>query len=119
MLDQLQFTLECRVEMVLYVVVCAPRKHLGDLRPLVTVLVVKLNDFLIFFFCPFVLFNVWVQVVVPSLSTLLSDPAGKSVRNLTPVLSSVSLYHLHELFILFLSPRPFDHLWVEYLLPPM
>jgi len=64
-LQEFQLPLQSRVEVVLYVVVRSPGKQLGDLRPLVSHVLVQLNNFLVFFFSPLVLLNIRVQVVVP------------------------------------------------------
>ena len=52
--------------MVLNVVISAPRKVLGDLRPSVAQFLMSLDDEHIFLLRPLVLLDVRVQVVVPS-----------------------------------------------------
>ena len=54
-------------------VVSPARQKLCYLRPLVTILLVGLNDSVILFFSPLVLLDIWVQMVVPSLTALLAD----------------------------------------------
>ena len=48
----------------------------------------RVYDRLVLFRCPFVLFYVWVQVVVPALAALLPDAAGQGLSNVAPVLSA-------------------------------
>lgn len=125
-LQQLQLPLQSRVKVVLYVIVRPPRQQFRDLRPLVSHVLVKLNYFVIFFICPLVLLYVWIQVVVPPIITnylpfpaLFPDPPWQRLRNLTPVLRSVSANHLQQDVVFFLSPRTFHHLRIEHFLPPV
>ena len=66
MLHQFQLSLQRRIEMVLNMVVCAPREKLSDFWPPIPELLVRLNHKVIFGLCPFVLLYVRVQVIVPS-----------------------------------------------------
>ena len=52
---------------------------------------VCLDDSAVLVLSPFLLADVRVQVVVPSLPALLADPAWQLLRDVTPVLGSVFL----------------------------
>ena len=69
--------------MILDVVVCAARKALGNLRPLVAQLLVGLRHYNLLLFGPLLLVNGRIQVVVPPFSALLAAPArnGKLLDN--------------------------------------
>lgn len=54
-------------------VVSSSWEELCYLGPLVTVYLVGLDDCLVLFFSPLVLFDVGVQVVMPPFSTLFTD----------------------------------------------
>ena len=56
----LELSLKCRVVVVLDVVVGAAREVLGNLRPLVAVDLVQVEDLFIFLSCPLHLFNLGV-----------------------------------------------------------
>lgn len=70
---ELHLSLESRVESIFDVVVCSPWQKFRDFAPFVTVLFVSLDDGSIFISGPFVFLDVWVQVIVPALATLLAD----------------------------------------------
>ena len=70
------FAFQGRVEVVLDVVVGAPYQVLGYFRPPIPILVMELQYLVVLLICPFVFFYVWVQVIMPSFTTLLSDAAG-------------------------------------------
>ncbi len=75
--------------MIFDVIISSPVQKLGNLRPLVPVLQVKLEDFVVFIFAPAVFLYVWIQVVMPPLAALLSDSTFQVVSDLTPILSAV------------------------------
>ena len=77
--------------MVLNVVIGAAGEELRDLGPSIAVLEMQIKNFLVLFFRPPVLLDVWVQVVVPPLATLLSNATLEVMSNLGPVLGPVSL----------------------------
>ena len=56
-------------------VVSSTREVLGDLGPSVSKFLMRVDDGPIFLFSPFVFLDVWVQVIVPPLSTLFADSA--------------------------------------------
>ena len=96
----LHLAFEGGVEVVLDVVVRAALEVLGDFRPSVAVLHMKVEDFLIFFFRPLVLFDVRIQVVMPAFPALLPDAPRKELSYLRPILRSIQLYTLNELSVL-------------------
>ena len=75
--------------MIFYVIISSTVQKLGNLRPLVAVLQVKLEDFVVFILAPAVFLYVWIQVVMPSLSALFTDSTFQVVSDLTPILSAV------------------------------
>ena len=86
------------------------------------------DDNQVFLLSPFVLLDLWIQVVVPSmncefcvgvlpLSALLSDSAGKSLGDLAPVAGPELMHFALQGFVLFVRPRAFGHGWVQHLLP--
>lgn len=93
------------------------RQELCDFRPPVAVFFVQPNDREVFFLRPLVLLNVWVQMIVPALATLLSNSAWECCCYITPVLWTVQLDIFREFFIFFLTPRPFHHRWIQHFLP--
>jgi hypothetical protein len=114
---ELHLSLKGRIEPVFYMVVSTPRQELSDLAPLVAVLLVSLDDGSVLLRCPLVFLNVGIQVVVPTLSTLLSDPTGESLGYVTPVFCAKFLYVLGQSFVLLLAPGSLDHGGVENFLP--
>ena len=56
-------------------VVSSTREVLGNLGPSVSEFLMRFDDGPIFLFSPLVLLDVWVQVIVPPLSTLFADSA--------------------------------------------
>jgi hypothetical protein len=91
----------------------------GDLSPLVSVLLVGLDDHLVFLVCPLLFLDVGVQMVVPALPALFADPAWQLLADLAPVFGPFILDHPHELGILFVSPRSFHKVRIEHRLPPV
>ena len=61
--------------MVLNRVVCAPFEHLGDLGPLVVHDTVHQKQDPLFLLVPVAFLDAGVEMVVPSLTTLLADAA--------------------------------------------
>lgn len=54
----LHFAFECRVEVILDVIICTSFEMLGYFGPPITVLDVEVENFLVFFIRPFVLLNI-------------------------------------------------------------
>ena len=86
---------ECGIEMIFDVVIGATLEMLGNFRPSVAVLLMKSEDFLIFFLSPLVLLYVGVEVIVPALSALLPYTAWQELSDLRPILGPVLLHALH------------------------
>jgi hypothetical protein len=80
--------------MILNMIVCSTRKELCNLRPSVTKLLVCLYYQIVFLFSPLVFLNIWIKVIMPSLSALLSYPSRKGGSDLRPVLGTVLDDHL-------------------------
>lgn len=64
------------------------------------ILLVILNNFPILLFSPFLLFNIGIQMIMPSFSTLLSHASFQFLSYCTPVFSATLIYQLYELLIL-------------------
>ena len=105
--------------MVLDGIISSPIKKPGNFSPLVSILQMGLDDYFIFLLSPFFLFDFWVQVVVPSLSALLSYPAWKGFGDIRPVSCPELLNPLIQYLVLFLCPRTFNQIRIQYLLPPV
>lgn len=108
----LHFAFECRVEVILYVVIGASIQKLSYLRPLVAVLHVQLQYFIVFLFTPSIFLDVWIQVVMPTLTALLSNPTLQIICYLTPVLGAVKSNLLNKESVFLLRPGTFNHLRV-------
>tara|TARA_B100000405_G_scaffold295512_1_gene249585 strand:- start:533 stop:1300 length:768 start_codon:yes stop_codon:yes gene_type:complete len=98
-------------------VVGAPDERLGNLRPPVAELVVGDDELAVLLARPLLALDLGVEVVVPSLAALLSDAAGKLMRDFGPLLRAKLADELDDLIVLLLGPRALDELGVEDLLP--
>ena len=78
-----------RVPVVLDGVVRAPLEELGDLRPLVSEVLVLLHDDAVLLLAPRPLLDTGVQVVVPPLAALLPDAPRKLRRDHRPLLRAM------------------------------
>ena len=105
--------------MVLDCVVGATLEHLGDLRPLVSVVPVHQVKNPLFLSAPADLLNLGVKVIVPSLSALLADSAWKVLSDQSPLLGPVLVDQVEHHAILLLSPRAFNEAGVQDFLPPV
>lgn len=80
--------------MVLYLIVSAARNIVGDLRPFVSVYLVRLHEHVLLGRVPAALLDFVVEIVVPSLAALLAvsirarNPLLQLVRNYIPLLCS-------------------------------
>ena len=84
--------LHARVPVVLDGVVGAALQVLGNDGPLVFVhAILNVEDELLLE-TPIVLFDPWIQMVVPALTALLADTAWQVVGNVGPLLCSIALY---------------------------
>lgn len=103
--------------MIFNVIVRSSIQILGDLRPSISVLQMEVQNFLVLFFGPPILLDIWVQVVVPTLSALLADSAFEVVCNLAPVLRAIHMYLLNQHAIFLFCPGTLYHFRIKYLLP--
>ena len=61
--------------------------------------------------------NIWIEMVVPTLSALLADTAREFIRDEGPLLRAILMHQLHNLLILLCCPRAFHQRGLEHLLP--
>jgi hypothetical protein len=101
------------------VIISTTVQEFCNLRPLVPVLHMQLQDFIVFFLAPAVFLYVWIQVVVPSFAALLSDSAFQVIGNLTPILSAVKPHLLDQKSVFFFCPGTLYHLRIQNFLPTM
>lgn len=116
---QLKLALQRAIEAVFDVIVRAARQELCNLAPFVSVLLVRLNNCSVLLGSPLVLFDVRVQVVVPSLAALLTDTTGQRLRDVRPVLGAKPVHILGQLLVLLGAPGTLHHGRIEHLLPAM
>lgn len=72
-LVHLHLPFKCGVEMVFNMVISSTRKKFGYFRPTISKFFVGINDSLIFKWSPFVLLNVWIEMIVPTFPALLPN----------------------------------------------
>ena len=80
---------------------------------------VCLYDGAVLLFGPLIFLDCWIQVIVPSLTTLLSNSSRKSLGNVAPVLRSKLLNVFSKLRVFLTAPRTLHHHRIEDLLPPV
>lgn len=95
---------QIRVKSILDCIVGASFDLLGNVAPSVAVHEMQLHDEHIFLDRPFTLRNVWVQVVVPSLTTLLADTAGKALGDIGPIFGALLGDNSGQDLVLVLGP---------------
>lgn len=78
---------------------------LGNVTPLVAHFGMQLDNHRVFPLGPFYLFDVGVQVVVPSLATLFPDSSGQEFRNSGPIRSPMFEHLLSQYLVFILGPR--------------
>ena len=78
--------------MILDCVICPTVKYFCNLSPFVFYLAMHHEENPFFFFAPAYLLYFWVQMVVPSLSALFSNPGWKVLGDHGPFLSTNLLY---------------------------
>lgn len=94
--------------MVLDRVISSSWQKFGYFCPSISHSLMSLDDKHIFIICPFFFFDVRIQVVMPSLSTLFSNSSWEWVSNSRPTPSSILQDHISENLVFFMSPRTFD-----------
>ena len=72
--------------MIFYCVVSAAFNVSGNYCPRISLTSVENEEDPLLFFAPLILFNRWIQMIVPSFATLFADPALERVRDLCPFL---------------------------------
>lgn len=89
------FIFQVLVESVLYLTYSAAYQwdHFGNLGPFGADKSMLLEDEEVFFLCPFSSYDLWVDHVVPSLSTLATKPARQESRYDYPILCA-KMFHL-------------------------
>ena len=91
--------------MVLDGVVSPAWDQLGDLGPLVPPLLVRVVDDPVLLVSPGRLLDLRIEMIVPSLPTLLPDPPLQMLRYQSPSLRPVLSYKFYNFFILLFGPR--------------
>ena len=94
-------------------------KNLGNISPFVALTLMRneKNEFLLK--APCILLNFWVQVIMPSLSALLTNPARKMLCNRSPFLRSLFLDQSQNKSIFLNTPRSLHKVRIQDFLPPM
>ena len=95
---------QIRIVPVLDRVVRAPIHLLSNVAPSVPMDHMKLDNEQVFLHRPLALANVWVQVVVPPLPTLLANAAWKAFSNMGPVSGASCSDNLSQDLVLLLGP---------------
>ena len=91
--------------MVLDCIVGSAGDQFGNLGPLIAPLLVSVVDDSVLLVGPGGFLDLRVEMVVPSLPTLLSDTAGKALSDLGPILGSASRHNLRQDLIFARRPR--------------
>ena len=99
---------EGSVESILDVVIYSSWHVLLNLNPFVSKHLVELHQLKIFGDGPLFFVEVWIDIVVPSLSALLADSSRKKCGNLLPFFEAVLRNLLFKDHILFRSPVAFN-----------
>ena len=94
-------------------------KDLGYISPFIALALVRDKQNQFFLKAPSILLYLWVQMIVPSLSALFTNPSRKMFCNIGPFLGSFFLDKPQDKSILLDAPWPFDKLRIEDFLPSM
>lgn len=79
------------IPVILYRIVCSSRQILGDFRPPIPKLLVQLVNESVFVLGPCALFDIGIEVVVPTLATLFPSATLQMFRYQSPPLRSILL----------------------------
>lgn len=97
----------CRIPMILYRVVSPPLKHFRNVSPFITKESVSQKQNPLLGKCPLGLHDIWVQMVVPSFTTLFSQSACHELRYEGPTLRTVLINEPYEIAIFVVRPGVF------------
>lgn len=103
--------------MILNGVVSAAFKHLSNLGPLVAVVAVHQVEDPLLLATPPDFLDLGIQMIVPPLTTLLSNAPWEVLRNQSPLLGPVLVDQVKHHAVFFFGPRALDETGVEHLLP--
>ncbi len=81
---------------------------LSNVTPAVAVDNVEFDNELVLLHGPLALGDMRIQMVVPSLTTLLSDATGERLGDVSPIFGAVALYDSGQDLIFLLSPCAFS-----------
>ena len=99
------FLRKVRVESVLDRIVSPARNILSDAAPLIAENAIQSYYFHIFFYCPCIFADIWIQVNVPTFSTLFSNAARQTFCNFTPVAKPMIVDKLDQYFVFGFCPN--------------
>lgn len=105
--------------MILNGVVGTALENLGNVRPFVALALVRDVENQLLLETPGVLLDLGVQMVVPALSALLSDPAREVLGDRGPLLCTFLLDEPQDEGVFFDAPGSLDEVRVQHLLPPV
>lgn len=111
------FLLHWWIPMILDRIISSTFQYHCNLGPFVALLSVRDEKDPLLFFAPDALLDLWVQMIMPSFSTLLANTARETVSNLSPFLRSFLLYKNEHKLIFFFAPGSFNQIRVQDLLP--
>lgn len=96
------------VKPVFYVIVDTSGHEFLNLHPFVAKVLVKLHQLKVFCDCPLLLVQVWIDVIVPTLSALFSDSSRQKRGNLLPFLEPILSNLFPEDHVFLWGPVSFD-----------
>jgi hypothetical protein len=100
-------------------IISSTRQVFSYFGPFISIFLVGLNDGNILIISPLVFLDARVKVVVPSFSALFANSSGQSLCNVTPIFCAKLFDIKCKPIIFILTPRSFDHGWVQNFLPPV
>lgn len=101
------FLLHNWVPMILDGVVCSQSKIIGHFGPFATMKQKQQIKHPLLFTSPFCFIDVGIEMIVPSLTTLLTNPVRNELRNKGPSFGSMLINRFNQDFIFLFSPLPF------------